>query len=126
MFHSQLFNVLTVNYKLFIQDYDDKRLFWLSTFPESIFSSAYDGANIRQISLKDGQLGFLLFTLVFQVSIALNANEMYAINRPKKSQSSTQRVRSLRVGWLLVLDLYNEDYLQIFKCVYFWLYSFCG
>ena len=28
--------------------------------------------------------------------------------------------------WLLVLGLYNEDYLQIFKCVSFWLQIFCG
>ena len=28
----------------------------------------------------------------------------------------------LRFGWLLVLSLYKEDYLQIFKCVYFWLH----
>ena len=29
-------------------------------------------------------------------------------------------------GKLLVLGLYEEDYLQIFKCVSFWLHSFCG
>ena len=27
--------------------------------------------------------------------------------------------------WLLVLVLYKEDYLQMFKCVSFWLHSFC-
>ena len=29
-------------------------------------------------------------------------------------------------GWLLVLSLYKEDYLQIFKCVSFWLHGCCG
>ena len=29
----------------------------------------------------------------------------------------------LRFGWLLVLSLYEEDYLQIFKCVSFWLHG---
>ena len=29
-------------------------------------------------------------------------------------------------SWLLVLGLYKEDYLQIFKCVSFWLHGFCG
>ena len=32
----------------------------------------------------------------------------------------------LRFGWLLVLGLYKEDYLQIFKRVSFWLYGCCG
>ena len=32
----------------------------------------------------------------------------------------------LRFGWLLVLSLYKEDYLQIFKCVSFWLHGCCG
>ena len=32
----------------------------------------------------------------------------------------------LRSGWLSVLSLYKEDYLQIFKCVSFWLHSCCG
>ena len=32
----------------------------------------------------------------------------------------------LRLGWLLVLSLYKEDYLQIFKCVSFWLHGCCG
>ena len=32
----------------------------------------------------------------------------------------------LRFGWLMVLSLYKEDYLQIFKCVSFWLHSCCG
>ena len=32
----------------------------------------------------------------------------------------------LRFSWLLVLGLYKEDYLQIFKCVSFWLLGFCG
>ena len=32
----------------------------------------------------------------------------------------------LRFGWLLVLSLYKEDYLQIFKCVSFWLHGYCG
>ena len=31
-----------------------------------------------------------------------------------------------RFGWLLDLDLHKEDYLQIFRYVSFWLYSFCG
>ena len=29
-------------------------------------------------------------------------------------------------GWLLVLSLYKEDYLQTFKCVSFWLHGCCG
>ena len=29
-------------------------------------------------------------------------------------------------GWLLVLCLYKEDYLQIFKCMSFWLHGCCG
>ena len=32
----------------------------------------------------------------------------------------------LRFGWLLVLSLYKEDYLQIFKCVSFWLHGCYG
>ena len=32
----------------------------------------------------------------------------------------------LRFGWLLVLGLCKEDYLQIFKCVFFRLHKFCG
>ena len=32
----------------------------------------------------------------------------------------------LRFCWLLVLSLYKEDYLQIFKCVSFWLHGCCG
>ena len=32
----------------------------------------------------------------------------------------------LRFGWLLVLSLYKEDCLQIFKCVSFWLHGCCG
>ena len=32
----------------------------------------------------------------------------------------------VRFRWLLVLGLYKEDYLQIFKCVSFSLHSFCG
>ena len=32
----------------------------------------------------------------------------------------------LRLGWLLVCCLYKEVYLQIFKCVSFWLYGCCG
>ena len=32
----------------------------------------------------------------------------------------------LHFGWLLVLSLYKEDYLQIFKCVSFWLHGCCG
>ena len=31
----------------------------------------------------------------------------------------------LRFGWLLVLSLYKEDYLQIFKCVSFWYHGRC-
>ena len=27
--------------------------------------------------------------------------------------------------WLLVLSHYKEDYLQIFKCVFFWLQGCC-
>ena len=33
---------------------------------------------------------------------------------------------SLRFSWLLVLGLYTEDYLQIFKWMFFLLHSFCG
>ena len=32
----------------------------------------------------------------------------------------------LRFGWLLVLSLHKEDYLQIFKCVSFWLHGCFG
>ena len=32
----------------------------------------------------------------------------------------------LRLGWLLVWCLYKEVYLQIFKCVSFWLHGCCG
>ena len=32
----------------------------------------------------------------------------------------------LRLGWLFVPGLYLEDYLQMFKCVSFWLHSCCG
>ena len=32
----------------------------------------------------------------------------------------------LSFGWLLVLSLYTEDYLQIFKYVFFWLHGRCG
>ena len=32
----------------------------------------------------------------------------------------------LHFGWLLVLSLYKEDYLQILKCASFWLHGFCG
>ena len=32
----------------------------------------------------------------------------------------------LRLVWLLVCCLYKEVYLQIFKCVSFWLHGFCG
>ena len=32
----------------------------------------------------------------------------------------------LHFGWLLVLSLHKEDYLQMFKCVSFWLHGFCG
>ena len=32
----------------------------------------------------------------------------------------------LRFGWLLVLSLYKEDYLHIFKCVSFWSRDCCG
>ena len=32
----------------------------------------------------------------------------------------------LHFGWLLVLSLHKEDYLQFFKCVSFWLHGFCG
>ena len=32
----------------------------------------------------------------------------------------------LRLGWLLVCCLYKEVYLQIFKCVSFWLHGCCG
>ena len=32
----------------------------------------------------------------------------------------------LRFGWLLVWCLYKEVYLQIFKCVSFWLHGCCG
>ena len=35
-------------------------------------------------------------------------------------------VLPLRFSWLLVLGLYKEDYLQIFKYVSFWLHGFCG
>ena len=33
---------------------------------------------------------------------------------------------TLDLGWLLVLGLYTDDYLLIFKCVSVWLHSFCG
>ena len=32
----------------------------------------------------------------------------------------------LRFGWMLVLSLYKEDYLQFFKCLFFWLHGCCG
>ena len=32
----------------------------------------------------------------------------------------------LHLGWLLVCCLYKEVYLQMFKCVSFWLHGFCG
>ena len=32
----------------------------------------------------------------------------------------------LHFGLLLVLSLHKEDYLQIFKCVSFWLHGFCS
>ena len=32
----------------------------------------------------------------------------------------------ISLDWLLVFGLYKEDYLQIFKCVSFWLHSFRG
>ena len=32
----------------------------------------------------------------------------------------------LRLGLLLVYVLYKEDYLQILRCVSFWLHSFYG
>ena len=32
----------------------------------------------------------------------------------------------LRFDWLLVLSLNKEDYLQIFRCVSFWLHGCCG
>ena len=32
----------------------------------------------------------------------------------------------LHFGWPLVLSLHKEDYLQIFKCVSFWLHGFCS
>ena len=32
----------------------------------------------------------------------------------------------LPFGWLVVLSVFKEDYLQIFKCVFFWLHGFCG
>ena len=32
----------------------------------------------------------------------------------------------LQFGWLLVLSLCKEDYLQIFQCVSFWLHGCCG
>ena len=32
----------------------------------------------------------------------------------------------LRLGWLLVCCLYKEVYLQIFKCMSFWLHGCCG
>ena len=35
-------------------------------------------------------------------------------------------VRPLHFIWLLVLGLCKEDYLQMFKCVSFWLHGFCG
>ena len=38
----------------------------------------------------------------------------------------TTFLRPLRFGWLLVLSLYKEDYLQIFKFVSFWLHGCCG
>ena len=31
-----------------------------------------------------------------------------------------------RFGWMLVLNLYKEDYLQIFKYVSFWFHGCCG
>ena len=31
----------------------------------------------------------------------------------------------VRLGLLLVIGVYNKDYLQILKCVSFWLHSFC-
>ena len=34
-------------------------------------------------------------------------------------------VLTLRFGWLLLLSLYNEGYLQIFKCASFGLHNFC-
>ena len=33
---------------------------------------------------------------------------------------------SLRVGWLMVLNFFKEDYLNIFKCVSFWLQGCCS
>ena len=33
---------------------------------------------------------------------------------------------TLRLVWLLVCCLYKEVYLQIFKCVSFWLHGVCG
>ena len=33
---------------------------------------------------------------------------------------------TFRFGWPLVLSLYKEDCLQIFKCVSFWLHGCCG
>ena len=35
-------------------------------------------------------------------------------------------VKSICLCWLLVLGLYKEDYLHIFKCVSFLLHGFCG
>ena len=35
-------------------------------------------------------------------------------------------LRPLRLVWLLVCCLYKEVYLQIFKCVSFWLHGCCG
>ena len=32
----------------------------------------------------------------------------------------------LGFGWLLVLSLFKEDYLQFFKCVSFWLHGGCS
>ena len=32
----------------------------------------------------------------------------------------------VRFGWPLVLSLHKEDYLQIFKCVSFWLHGCCS
>ena len=42
-----------------------------------------------------------------------------------KQNYSKKGMFFLRFGWLLVFSLYKEDYLQLLKCMSFWLHGCC-
>ena len=56
--------------------------------------------------------------------IAIHNQTIYLILPDKVAQFISNLF--LRFGWLLVLSLHKEDYLQIFKCVSFLLHGCCG